>query len=83
MPKVFLDVDEYKMYVVDDSAEYLEGLYPEMDASVPEEVQRYAKEAYYSMNEIPEEEIRRLYELYAQKSFETKTAKPEKERLNG
>ncbi len=72
-----------KHFVVDDSAEYLEGLYPEMDASVPEEVQRYAKEAYYSMNEIPEEEIRRLYVLYAQKSFETKAAKPEKERLNG
>ena len=59
-------------FVVDDSAEKLIEMYPEIDPEVLRTVQSYAKEAYYSTNEIPEEEIQRLYHLYEKRSFETK-----------
>ena len=62
-------------FVVDDSAEKLIEMYPEIDPDELRAVQKYAKEAYYSTNEIPEEEIRRLYMLYSKRSFETKKSR--------
>lgn len=68
-----------KFFVVDDSADKLAELYPDIDPEVLRSVQKYAKEAYYSTNDISEEEIQDLYSLYADRSFEAKDSRSSSE----
>ena len=72
-----------KHFVVDDSPEELVLRFPGMDPGVLEEVQRYAKEAYYSENEIPDEAVEMLYGLYQDRSFEAKDIKKADKEING
>ena len=81
---IYKEIRRYASYqrhyfVVDDSAEKLMEMYPDIDPEVLRTVQKYAKEAYYSTNEIPEEAIQQLYTLYSKRSFETKESRKTKE----
>ena len=59
-------------FVIDDPPGKLMEMYPGVDPETLKKVQANAKEAYYSRNELSEDAVNELYDLYALKTFEAK-----------